>query len=320
MTHKKSSTDIAQDFLDTGRVNEAINVIESAVRLRDADAIFLLAIWHLIGFPVQRDLVYARRLLKQAAESGQSSAALMEVALTANGSGGKENWPLAMDLLKKAAEDNLAARYQLNLICTREKISSDSIYEFLDKERRIIRYSKFIDHEECNYLIKSSDGLLMPAVVNDPNTGSLILHPVRTGEGAVIGPTREDLVIQLINKRLAEVTATSKNFGEPLSILKYSPLQEYKLHSDAIKSKNGNRIKTAIIYLNDNFIGGATNFPKLGISVKPSRGDMITFDNFMPNGMPDPMMVHAGLPVIKGVKWLATRWIRDRPYDPWNSS
>jgi prolyl 4-hydroxylase len=32
------------------------------------------------------------------------------------------------------------------------------------------------------------------------------------------------------------------------------------------------------------------------------------------NGAFDERMIHAGLPVTQGVKWMASRWIRSEPY------
>ena len=54
------------------------------------------------------------------------------------------------------------------------------------------------------------------------------------------------------------------------------------------------------------------------ITVTPRGGDALLFFNTLADGRADPATRHAGLPVRSGAKWLATRWIRARPLDPWN--
>jgi len=63
---------------------------------------------------------------------------------------------------------------------------------------------------------------------------------------------------------------------------------------------------------------GAGKIPALGITVTPRAGDAILFDNLDSDGRAHPGAVHAGLPVRSGRKQVATRWIRQLPYDPWS--
>ena len=71
---------------------------------------------------------------------------------------------------------------------------------------------------------------------------------------------------------------------------------------------------TALIWLNDDYEGGETDFPDVGVRVKGAVGDMLLFHNVTGEGLPDPRMIHAGLPVTSGVKWMASRWIRGANY------
>lgn len=158
---------------------------------------------------------------------------------------------------------------------------------------------------------------MQPAVELDPNTGRRIAHPIRTSDGAVIGPTREDLVIQAINRRIALASGTRTAEGEPLAVLRYSPGQQYRPHLDTIAGATNQRVKTVLIYLNQGYAGGETVFPTLDLSIEPRGGDAVVFTNVRPDGRPDERTRHAGLPIRAGVKWLATRWIRREPVDPW---
>ena len=71
----------------------------AAAQAGNVDAVMRLATWHMIGAPLPRDLPRARALLRRAVEIGHVDGALMEVALTANGSGGPVDWPGALRLI-----------------------------------------------------------------------------------------------------------------------------------------------------------------------------------------------------------------------------
>jgi prolyl 4-hydroxylase len=154
-------------------------------------------------------------------------------------------------------------------------------------------------------------------MVADPSTGRNIVNPIRTSDGTVIGPAQETLVIAALNRRLAALTGTRVEQGEPLSVLRYAPGQEYRAHVDTLPGAANQRIATAITYLNDGFDGGETLFFVNRLVVKPKAGDVLVFRNLLANGTPDNATRHAGLPVRRGTKWIATRWIRQESYDPW---
>ena len=77
----------------------------------------------------------------------------------------------------------------------------------------------------------------------------------------------------------------SIEYAEGLQVLKYLPDQEYKAHHDyftsASKASKNNRISTLVMYLNDVEEGGETYFPKLGLSVSPTKGMAVYFEYFI---------------------------------------
>ena len=73
---------------------------------------------------------------------------------------------------------------------------------------------------------------------------------------------------------------------------------------------NQQRVLTFLVYLNEGYEGGETAFPALGIKVRGQTGDGLLFRNATTDGKPDPRAIHSGLPVTRGVKHLASRWIR----------
>jgi len=76
--------------------------------------------------------------------------------------------------------------------------------------------------------------------------------------------------------------------------------------------KFGQRIATVLIYLNEDYAGGETAFPKLGLNFRGATGDALFFTNVDRSGRADPLTLHAGTPPTSGEKWVLSQWIRDR--------
>ena len=55
-------------------------------------------------------------------------------------------------------------------------------------------------------------------------------------------------------------------------------------------------------------------FPELSLDVKPRRGSALYFEYRNAAGELDARCLHAGVPVIQGEKWIATKWLRQGPY------
>jgi prolyl 4-hydroxylase len=74
----------------------------------------------------------------------------------------------------------------------------------------------------------------------------------------------------------------------------------------------GERIMTFLAYLNDDYEGGETEFPRLGVRHKGRRGEGLYFINALPDGKPDRRSWHAGRPPVRGEKWILSQFIRNR--------
>lgn len=323
MTHGR--VDEAERLAAAGEVTQAMALLAGAAAGGDADAAMLLAVWHLRGQPVPVDLCRARTFLRRAVEIGHVDGALMEVALTANGSGGAADWQAAYALLRGAAATDHVAATHLTLI---DRMALDPQGgparvprgERLSTTPWIARFPAFLTEAECAHVAGVAAAMLEPARVIDPKSGQWIAHPIRTSDGAAIGPVHEDLVIRAINARIAAASDTRVEQGEPLTVLRYRPAQQYRLHHDTIQGADNQRVATMLLYLNGGFAGGETHFPVPDVTVTPRGGDALLFFNTLADGRPDPASRHAGLPIRAGAKWLATRWIRAEPVDPWTIS
>ncbi|HEY0626532.1 MAG TPA: 2OG-Fe(II) oxygenase [Allosphingosinicella sp.] len=142
-----------------------------------------------------------------------------------------------------------------------------------------------------------------------------MLNPVRTSDGMAFPLMLENPAVHALNRRLAAASGTQVTQGEPLQILRYSPGQEYKAHVDALPVGTNQRILTMLVYLNEDYAGGETKFLETGLGFKGRTGDALLFRNASADGRPDPMARHAGLPVTRGQKLIASRWIRAKPLD-----
>ena len=133
-----------------------------------------------------------------------------------------------------------------------------------------------------------------------------------------------DMIVGHICRCLSALVGMPTSHAEPISVLRYLPGEEYKSHYDyftvdeqgmpQVQDTNGQRIVTVFMYLNKTDAGGETEFPRLAIKVLPEKGKAVAFLNCDAKGQPDLDTLHAGLPVIRGEKWLATLWFRERSF------
>ncbi|HWU77319.1 MAG TPA: 2OG-Fe(II) oxygenase [Rhodanobacter sp.] len=175
-----------------------------------------------------------------------------------------------------------------------------------------------LDDSECAELIDLARPRLQRALTVDDNGGQQVDHR-RTSEGMFFTPNELPLIGR-IEQRLAGLLGMPVSHGEGLQILHYLPSQEYEPHFDwfdpalpgydTITRIGGQRIASVVMYLNTPEKGGATAFPALGLSVTARRGSAVYFA--YEGG--DQSSLHAGLPVERGEKWIATKWLRERPF------
>lgn len=176
----------------------------------------------------------------------------------------------------------------------------------------------FMSAEECAYLVALSLPRLVPSQVFDPTSGRAFLDPYRRSSDARFWPLDQDLVVYRLNLRIARLAKLSIENQEMLTVLRYAPGEEYKPHYDFLTDKaelesGGQRIKTVLVYLNTGFEGGETKFPSAEVAFKGDPGDALLFDNVDSEGRPNQDTLHAGTPITAGVKWLASKWIREKP-------
>jgi prolyl 4-hydroxylase len=312
----------ASRLLAVGRADAAVDLVSGAADDGDPDALYELALWRVYGSPIPRDFAAARDLFRRAGAAGHAAGALTHAVFIAMGAGAAADWPRALALLDTAARHDPAAARQRELIAAMT-LKADGTpasvppLKALSGSPRIGTIRALFTPEECAHVVALSRPAMQPSVVVDSRTGRQMPHPIRTSDGTVLGPIQLDLVTHALNLRIAAATGTQVRRGEPLSILRYTPGQQYRLHHDCLPGEANQRVLTLIAYLNGDYAGGATQFPVPGIDYRGEVGDAILFANTRSDGSVDERSRHAGLPVMRGEKWIATRWIRARDFDPW---
>ena len=133
-----------------------------------------------------------------------------------------------------------------------------------------------------------------------------------------------DPVVQAVERRLAMFTGLDPAHGEPLQGQRYAVGQEFKGHTDYFEptgidydrycSVAGNRTWTVMVYLNQPEAGGATRFKAIDKIVQPETGKLVTWNNRRPDGTLNPATLHHGMKVRSGVKYVITKWYRERPW------
>ena len=306
-------------LLSARRFADAARLLMDLASRDQGPALARLAYWRISGDVVRRDLAEARSLLGRAAAKGDDEAALLHASFLASGVGGPPQWGAAFAGIAGLAPRQPKARAQLDLLRKME-LDEDGFPARAAQTRPLsespwaVASDSFLTPAECAYLRSALEQELQPSVVVDPATGRMIPHPVRTSDGAVYGVFAEDLVVSAINRRIAGLSGTGLAQGEPLQLLRYRPGAEYRAHMDALPSEPNQRVMTCLVYLSDDYEGGETRFLRTGLDFKGRTGDALLFRNAKADGSPDPMSLHAGLPVARGVKYIASRWIRARGF------
>ncbi|OXA40621.1 Prolyl 4-hydroxylase subunit alpha-2 [Folsomia candida] len=76
------------------------------------------------------------------------------------------------------------------------------------------------------------------------------------------------------------------------------------------KTNYVDRLKTMLIYLSDIDVGGITAFTNLGVAMRPTKGSALFWSNYASNAEDlNPLITHAGCPVLLGIKSYATLWL-----------
>lgn len=282
----------------------------------DGAAAMALSQCRLYGIGCKPDRRAAFNAVRLAAHLGHPDGRRARIYLTAAGIGTKPDHSAAMEMLKELAKEDKFAALQLSFLdhVTCEQRLAQVPPKIISHDPYIVLYPGLFSAAECKYLAVLAAPWLEKAMVTVEGDETQF-EAVRDADSSAVPHLTEDLVVQRINRCIAAATGTKPEWGEPLNLLRYQPGQQFRPHHDGCGSGEGaTRIMTALIWLNEQFDGGETEFPRLNIRVRGGVGDMLVFKNVHDDGSQDDRLIHAGLPVTQGVKWMASRWIRGQEF------
>lgn len=340
---------LARSFDAQGRSIEGLYWLQRAAAAGHVGANTLLGARELSGFGVNRDPAAGVKRLKAAAGLGGAEACEALAALIAEGRFVSQSWTEAFDLLQRAAElGEPRARSQLALLTgdadaareiraesggpdawarARRAIDAESwlappAARALSESPRILAIERFLDPEVCDWLIERARGKLQPAHVYDASSGQFRRADDRNNSNCEFLPIEADVIMALVRARIGAAAAAPPANMEVFSVLHYEAGQRFTPHVDFLDpalpgfakviAERGQRIITALVYLNEDFVGAETEFPTLGVKWRGGKGDAIIFWNVDENGDCDRRTVHAGLSPTTGQKWLLSQFIRDK--------
>jgi prolyl 4-hydroxylase len=192
------------------------------------------------------------------------------------------------------------------------------------KDYSVSELKNFLTPMECDRLrdLASRKGLEQSRVYGE-GTDHLNLT-TRISQQAWLDD-RDDPVVATVSQKVAALVNLPVNNQESLQVARYLPGGKFEPHYDACDDHNddcsgmnglsGPRYATVLVYLNDNYTGGTTSFPKLGITVRPEKGKAILFYDVDPRTLQIlDKSFHSGDPLINGEKWIANKWVHLKPW------
>lgn len=338
-----AATALAAQHDAAGRHEEAIDELARATQAGDIEAMTQLGKRLVAGDRAPRLPRDGASLLVDAMEAGSTEAAVRLAAMAALGAYREQSWAAALELLVRAAEQGSEpARGQLHVLARHQPTDTvpsegwRSLAERIDLEAwlaplpgvtlheqpMVRRFEEFITDQACDWLIARARGRLKRALIYDPNYGGDVADQMRTNSVTGFDLMDVDLPQIAIQYRMAAVLGLPVRNMEGPTVLHYEVGEQITEHFDFVNpripnyeeeiGRRGERIVTFLLYLNDDYGGGETEFPQLGVRHKGRRREALFFVNALPDGKPDTRMVHAGRPPISGEKWILSQFIRNR--------
>ncbi|GLI09482.1 hypothetical protein YDYSG_55140 [Paenibacillus tyrfis] len=193
------------------------------------------------------------------------------------------------------------------------------------EEPLVASYGQAVSGPECRQLIELARHHLEPAKVIGEK--EVVASEFRKSEFAWFHHDSYPLVRE-VSQRLAALVGQPLHYAESLQIARYGVGGKFGAHFDTYDlntvagkkfyDDGGQRLYTALLYLNTVDAGGETYFPELNLDIAPSEGTLIVFETCKRGtNESHPLSLHGSRELREGEKWIATLWFRERPqYEP----
>ena len=325
---------LGRHYESKGDMRSARNWLAHAAKAGDAEAARVLAINLLTQKPTANDA--AIRIAGDAAARGDAEAIHLCGLIAAQDEVLPRRFDVALDHVRDAAERGLPlARAELRLLAgnadsedwstLRARIDTTNLSSALPcRDISEAPHISVIENcalpEICDWLVTQAAPRLGRAQVYDPGTGLGRHEGARSNSAAQFDFVQSDIVLMMLRARIAASAGLLFRNLEPAQVLHYTVGQEFKSHHDFLDlsvpgyarsaAMHGQRVATFLLYLNDDYDGGETEFPEIGIRHKGRKGDGLLFWSVGQDGEPDRRTLHAGTPPVRGEKWVLSQWLR----------
>jgi prolyl 4-hydroxylase len=331
----------AQALDAEGRHDDAINALATAAQRGDVQATTALAKRIIVGDRAPRLRRQGIALLADAVKQGSAEAADRLAVIRAWGVFAQPDWPAALGLLALAAERGWTfAQLQLGVLASMagtdarppsapldesglRRLLVPAAGAVLNEEPRICVFPQFVNERVCDWLIDRARGRLERARVYDAHRRTDYVDESRTNSSAVFDIMQADLVQLMVQARMSIACGQPMNHMEASTVLHYGVGETIGNHYDFVDPSHpdyalevrtsGNRVVTFLVYLNDDYGGGETDFPRIGVSHRGRRGEGLYFVNTHADGQPNLLTLHSGRPPTRGEKWVFSQFVRNRP-------
>jgi hypothetical protein len=295
----------------------------------------------LVGDRAPKSPKHAEYLLHEAARQGEGRALARLAALTAGGAYVKQDWRQALRLLgQAAAAGDTPAQGQLTCLQPpgappaswqemAERVPLQYWLQPAQQEKlheNVRRVPELAPLPACSWLIGRAHDRLQPALVYDSVSHENQIHEMRTNSMALFDYATFDVVQFLLQARMSLVCGYPMQHFETPMVLHYTVGQQITPHFDFIDAnapdyaaqirEQGQRMITFLLYMNDDYDGGETTFPELGIIHRGVAGDGLYFINAHADLTPNRQMLHTGSPPLRGEKWVVSQFIVSRRLRP----
>ncbi len=326
-----------------GRHTEAIEHLAAGARKKDVEATTRLGKRLLVGDRAPCLPKDGAGLIGDASARGGAEAAALLAVLYAVGASARHTLDDALASLIAAAERGWpGARAQLQVLA---EVEAEAAATGADDWRQVARridldawrsapasldlstsplirsYPEFVSEATCRWLIDRARGRLSRALVYEALSKEVTVRPTRTNTAAPFNLLETDLVLVLTQLKMSACLGVPLRQFEAITVLHYDEGEEITDHFDFIDpnipsyaddlAQRGDRIVTFLVYLNDDYGGGETAFPRLGIEHKGRRGEGLYFVNAR-GGRADERTLHAGRSPRAGEKWIVSQFVRNR--------
>ena len=181
-------------------------------------------------------------------------------------------------------------------------------------------YENFVTSAECQKIISLIDNYVKELNIKNYISALPLILP----------DEKLNQILAKLKKEISNIASSPMTNLEPILATIYPVNSEYKEHHDSFyieensfytkemyecnMSHGGQRTKTALLYLNHDFEGGQTEFPKHNLSINPKAGKLVLWDNVDHDNQVNKDMVHAAKVVTKGTKYVLVVYIREKEY------